>query len=65
MFKGQAPMTGDSLIVTENEQLDVPQPLVAVHVTEVVPALNVEPEAGLQVTTGVVPVEVGSIHVAV
>jgi len=58
-------MTGDSLIVTENEQLDVPQPLVAVHVTEVVPALNVEPEAGLQVTTGVVPVEVGSIHVAV
>ena len=65
MLEGQAPITGDSLTVTENEQLDDPQPLVAVHVTEVVPALNVEPEAGLQVTTGVVPVAVGSIHDAV
>ena len=65
MSAGHGPSIGLSLTVTENEQLDVPQPLVAVHVTEVVPALNVEPEAGLQVTTGVVPVAVGSIHDAV
>jgi hypothetical protein len=65
MFEGQAPMTGLSLIVTLNEQLEVPHPLVAVHVTAVVPAENVEPDAGLHDTIGVVPVDVGSVHVAV
>ena len=53
------------MIVTENEQLDVPQEFVAVHVTDVVPALNVEPEAGEQTTVAVgVPDDVGSVHVA-
>jgi len=63
--EGHAAITGVSLIVTENEQLDVPQPLVAVQVTVEVPVMNVEPEAGLHVTTGVVPEAVGSVHVAV
>ena len=63
--EGHEPITGDSLIVTENEQLEVPQELVAVHVTEVVPVLNVEPEAGEQTTVAAgVPVDVGSVQVA-
>ena len=53
-------MTGLSLIVTLNEQLEVPQELVAVHVTAVVPVINVEPEAGTQATDAAgVPVVVG------
>ena len=63
MFEGQAPITGLSLIVTLNVQVEVPQELVAVQVTVVVPVTNVEPESGEQTT---VPpcVEVGSVQVA-
>jgi hypothetical protein len=65
MFEGQAPITGLSLIVTENEQLELPQEFVAVHVTEVVPVANEEPDAGTHVTVAVgVPVEVGVLNVA-
>ena len=65
MFAGHDPICGVSLIVTENEQLDVPQELVAVHVTLDVPVTNVEPDAGEHVTVGAgVPVAVGLIHVA-
>jgi hypothetical protein len=64
MFEGHAPIAGLSLIVTENEQLELPHEFVAVHVTEVVPVENEEPDAGTHATVGVVPVEVGSIHVA-
>ena len=52
------------MIVTENEQLEDPQPLVAVQVTEVVPVAKVEPDAGEQTTVGVVPDEVGVANVA-
>ena len=63
--EGHEPITGDSLIVTENEQLDAPHEFVAVQVTVVVPALNVEPDAGVQITFGLgVPVAVGVVHVA-
>ena len=66
MFEGHALITGLSLIVTENEQLEVPQALVAVQVTVVVPIANVEPEAGAQTTVAAgVPVEVGSVQVAI
>ena len=65
MFEGQAVITGVSFIVTVNEQLAVPQVLVAEQVTVVVPAANVEPDAGEQTTDGIgVPVAVGSVHVA-
>jgi hypothetical protein len=65
MFEGQALMTGVSLIVTLNEQLEEPQEFVAVHVNVVVPVANVEPEAGEQETVAAgVPVAVGSVHVA-
>ena len=65
MFAGHAPITAPSLIVTVNEQLDVPQELVAVHVTVVVPAAKVEPDAGEHITVGTgVPVAVGEVHVA-
>ena len=65
MSPGQAPITGLSLIVTENEQLDDPHELVAVHVTEVVPVENVEPDAGTHATVAAgVPDDVGSVHVA-
>ena len=57
--EGHAPITGLSLIVTENEQEEVPQEFVAVQVTLVVPVAKVEPEAGTQVTVGVVPVALG------
>ena len=57
------PLPGLSLIVTENEQLEVPHELVAVQVTVVVPMVNVDPDAGAQTT--VPPAEaVGSVHVA-
>ena len=58
MSEGQAPITGDSLIVTLNEQLDDPHELVAVHVTVVVPVLNEVPDAGKHVTVPP-PVEEG------
>jgi hypothetical protein len=65
MLLGQAPITGLSLIVTVNVQLDDPHELVAVQVTIVVPAANVLPDAGEQTTVGEgVPVAVGSVHVA-
>jgi hypothetical protein len=64
-LEGQEPITGDSLIITVNVQLDEPQELVAVQVTVVVPAANVLPDAGEQTTVGEgVPVAVGSVHVA-
>ena len=64
MLEGHAPITGLSLIVTLNMQLSVPQPLVAVHITAVVPVTKVDPEAGEQTTVGDVPVAVGSAQVA-
>ena len=65
MSEGHAPITGLSLIVTPNEQLDDPQEFVAVQVTEVVPVANVEPDAGEQTTDGDgVPVEDGELNVA-
>ena len=63
MSEGQAAITGLSLMVTLNEQDEVPQELVAVHVTAVVPVTNVEPETG-EHTTVPPPVDVGSIQVA-
>ncbi len=66
MFAGQLPITGVSLIVTVNVHWSVPQELVAVQVTVVVPAANVEPEAGEHETEAAgVPVAVGSVHEAV
>jgi hypothetical protein len=63
MFEGHAPITGLSLIVTEKEQLELPQEFVAVHVTEVVPIEKVEPDAGTHVTIGVgAPIAVGFVH---
>ncbi len=60
MFPGQAPITGAVFTVTENEQEELPQELVAVQVTAVVPVPNVDPDAGEQVTVGVgEPVAVG------
>ena len=53
-------MTGLSLIVTLNEHEELPQELVAVQVTTVVPVVKVDPEAGEQLTVAAgVPVEVG------
>ena len=58
-------MTGLAFTVTENEQDEDPQELVAVHVTAVVPVLKVLPEAGEQLTVAAgVPVEEGFDHVA-
>src|SRR6188768_1330014 len=65
MSAGQAPITGDWLIVTLKLHDELPHALVAVHVTAVVPIANVDPESGAQTTVGVVPVEVGSVQVAV
>jgi len=60
MSEGQAPITGLSLIVTLNEQDELPQELVAVHVTAVVPVAKVEPDAGTQLTVAAgVPEDVG------
>jgi hypothetical protein len=52
-------------MVTLNEHDEVPHELVAVHVTAVVPIVNEEPERGEHTTTGVVPVAVGSVQVAI
>ena len=53
------------MIVTVNEQLDVPQELEAVHVTVDVPVANVDPDAGTHVTLAAgLPLEVGLVQVA-
>ena len=66
MFEGQAPITGLSLIVTVNEQLEFPHVLDAVQVTVVVPVANVEPDAGEHTTVAAgLPLEVGSVQVAI
>ena len=58
-------MTGLSLIVTLKVQVELTQELLAVHVTTVVPAENVEPEAGEQDTVAAGdPDAAGSVHVA-
>jgi hypothetical protein len=58
-------MIGDSLIVTVNVPVDVPQLLLAAHVTIVAPVAKVEPDAGAQFTLGVgVPVADGVANVA-
>ena len=43
-------MTGVSFTVTLNEHDELPQELVAVHVTAVVPVAKVEPDAGEHTT---------------
>ena len=66
MFNGHAPITGLSLIVTVNEQLEVLHTFDAVQVTVVVPVEKVEPDAGIQVTVADgLPLEVGSVQVAI
>jgi hypothetical protein len=60
--EGQAPITGLSLMVTLNEHDELPQELVAVQVTAVVPVANVEPDAGTQVTVAT-GVEVGAVNI--
>ena len=58
-------MIGLVLIVTVNEQLDVPQTFEAVHVTDVVPVGNVDPDAGTHVTVAAgLPLDVGLVQVA-
>ena len=60
MLEGQAPITGAVFTVTEKEQEELPQLLVAVQVTVVTPLGKVVPEAGEQDTVGVgEPVAVG------
>lgn len=59
------PITGLSCIVTSNEQVEVPHALVALQVTVVVPVTKVEPDVGVQLITGEVPVAVGSDQVAI
>jgi hypothetical protein len=62
---GHGAICGLSLIVTLNEQLELPHEFVAVHVTVVVPVGNALPEEGEHITSADgVPVEVGSVHVA-
>ena len=66
MSSGHEPITGLSLIVTLNEQVELPHEFVAVHVTAVVPVANVEPDAGEHDTEGAgVPVAVGVEKVTV
>ena len=50
-------------MVTLKEQDEVPHELVAVHVTDVVPVTNIEPETGEHTTVPPL-VDVGSIQVA-
>jgi hypothetical protein len=62
---GHAPITGESLMVTVKEHEELPQELLAVHVTVVVPAANVDPESGEHVTVAAGDAdETGSVHVA-
>jgi len=51
--------TEATFTVTLNEHDELPQPLVAVHVTEVFPTAKVLPDAGEHVTVGDVPVADG------
>ena len=65
MFAGQALITGDSSMVTVNEQLDEPQVLLAVQATVVVPVVKLEPDAGEQVTVAAGdPLAVGFVQLA-
>ena len=65
MSPGHAPITGLSLIVTLNEQEELPHVFVAVHVTVVVPVMSVAPDAGEHVTVAAgVPVDDGVLNVA-
>jgi hypothetical protein len=65
MSEGQVPITGVSLIVTLNEQLDDPHEFVAVQVTEVVPEAKVEPDEGEHETDAAgVPIAEGVEKVA-
>ena len=65
MLEGHELMTGLSLIVTVNEQLDVPQTFEAAQVTDVIPVANVEPDAGEQTTVAAgLPLDVGFVQVA-
>ena len=65
MLAGQALITGLSLIVTVNEHASLPHEFVAVQVTVVVPAANVDPDAGEHETDAAgVPVAVGLVQVA-
>ena len=58
--EGWVVIAGAVLTVMEKLQDELPQELVAVHVTVVMPAAKVEPEAGEHVTVGAgVPVAVG------
>ena len=58
-------MTGLSLMVTLKVQVGLLQELVAVHVTTVVPAENVEPETGEHATEAAgEPEAEGSVQVA-
>jgi hypothetical protein len=53
MFEGQAPITGLSLIITVNVQVEVfVASSVAVHITVVDPILKVLPEGGTQSIAG-------------
>jgi hypothetical protein len=65
LLEAPAGSTETVLTVTLNVQLDVPQAFVAVQVTGVVPAGNVLPLIGEQVTSAAGnPEEEGSVHVA-
>ena len=65
MLEGHALMVGLTLIVTVNEQLDVPQTFDEVQVTDVVPVANVEPDEGEHTTVAAgLPLEVGFVQVA-
>jgi hypothetical protein len=65
MSAGHEPITALSFIVTLNVHVDVPQVFVAVHVTNVVPVANVEPDAGEHAIVGAgVPVATGSVQLA-
>ena len=65
MLEGQEPITGLSLIVTENVQLELAHGFEAEQVTVVVPVVNVAPDAGEQITgTTGYPVAVGFVQVA-
>lgn len=66
MLPGHALIIGDSFTVTENEHVETAQLFVALQFTVVVPAANVDPDAGLQMMVGAgEPVEEGSVQVAV
>ena len=63
--EGQEAITGVSLIVTLNEQLELPHELDAVHVTVVVPVAKEVPLSGEQTTVAAgLAVAVGSVQVA-